>query len=497
MIPGSHIAQALGSIGVEITRSLLFVSALLAFDSISWAQSAHPPCGSIDRKSPDFLHCVVDQIEKLEASGIPIGKAAVQPPLDDLLDELGHSLGYGGQQSDVDSLKSRSFALKQRDPRENWEAIGALDFAISSYVKELGFAVSTQNLASKRANAGKDIYKDFVRQKLDFLNSDARIFYDRGPFEITVRSLWANSLESEYFLDKAYGSGTTDISALRKEMEILDDIDKRYTDPQYDYLPRNNFLSLRNSNRFWRASLSLLVAGDANTAREILKNLVSENVQNGLQSHQGDIFVYKVYDRPYQILVEADGDVKNIDFYIVNRFYNPAQLALLACTFVDEKNAVDADAFEKEVREFVFNDYSVVVASAGEQNDRLTKLGDQLTQAIQGSQGLSGQLNEITGQINEESSHILQLMQSGAQQCAISNAVRMTIYAPFQFAPRIEIIKDNARPNLLLVGGHLNAIQARRVSDFINGALSAAPDLRSTLASLSGPKAFIARVPPQ
>ena len=193
--------------------------------------------------------------------------------------------------------------------------------------------------------------------------------------------------------------------------------------------------------------------------------------------------------------VEANGDTKIIDYLIVNRFYNPAQLALLACAFVNENNTAGAEVFEKEVRDFVFNDYNVVVAAIGEQTDRLTKLGGQLTQAIQSGQGLSGRLNDITKQINQESAHILDLMQSGAKQCGIPDAD--TIYAPFQFAPRIEVIKDNAKPNLLLVGGYLNANQASMVSNFIDEVLSSVPDLRNTLASLGGATPFVARVPPQ
>jgi hypothetical protein len=467
------------------------------FASISLAQPAPPPCDQSKQKTPEFLHCVVGQIDTLESRGTPIEKAATQSPLNGFLDELGRSLGYTGAQSDVDALKSRSSALKQADPGKNWDAIVGLDYAISSHVTEIGPAVSTHALSSQSENVGKDIFEKFVRQKLSFLGSDSLTFYDRGPFEITAHSLLANSLESKYFLDREHSPGSADASTLRKEMAILDDIYKRYTDNQHDYLPRNDQQSRTNSNRFWRASISLL-AGDSSGAREILKTLASQNAVSTLESHvQGQVYVYKVYDHPYQIIVDSIGKTRNIDANVLNRLYNPAQLALLACAFVNEPGAGGAELFEKEVKEFVSSDYSVVVASTGEQTDRLIKLRDQLTQAILNNQALSGRLNDIAGQINQDSLHILQLMQSGAQQCGISDSVRTTIFAPFDLEPRIEVLQDNTKRSLLLVGRYLNANQASAVSDFINGALSSVPDLRNAAASLGGAKAVIARVPPQ
>ncbi len=147
-----------------------------------------------------FPHCVTLLVAEAMQGTSP-RDSVLGEPLTGYLHTLAERQGYQGENGDLDRLKGYSTALKT-DPNGNMAAIAALDDAIASYAGELRIAVSVTRLAASE-KPGTDIYPQLIKQELDFFRSDRAKFYDKGPFELTIRGLYAAALEGDFFLRKA------------------------------------------------------------------------------------------------------------------------------------------------------------------------------------------------------------------------------------------------------------------------------------------------------
>jgi hypothetical protein len=392
-------------------------------------------------------------------------------PLRHVLEELAETESYEGSESDLDYLKRRSTDLK-RDPIANREAITLLDRAIASHVDELRSAVSAWKIA-KFSPPGENIHPLFVQQKLAFLSSERARFYDGGPFEIARRSLLANSIEEKYFIDQK-----TNPEMLRREIGIIDEILDRYTLPQYEYLKRPQINLQINSNLFWKASL-LFALGEKGPAREIFRRLISSESGFGLETKNlGHVFIYRVFDLPYQITVQSgtseDGRPKLdvMDEGVLQRYYNPAQLALFACSFLDSAGSEGVESYAQSIKGLTLADYYVVAASADDPS-KLAQVDDAIRGALD-SDDVRGKYEKFLGIVEGQSSALYKPMTQGARLCGIESSLQDHIYSPFVFKATTQYIESPQRkfPHYLLFGGHLNGAQATIVSDFLNSLMS-------------------------
>ena len=442
------------------------------------AQEASGPCAASNPPiSKDFLACVRGALDAVGNERVSQG--VLDEPLHGYLRTLAQTLGYAGAKSDLDALKTQSTALK-RDPVANREAIALLDNAIASHVDELRPAVSREALAAKHSS-GTDIYPRFVEQKLAFLSTDETKFYDGGPFEVVRRSLLANTLEGKYFMNQ----GDPDQSLLHKEIEVLDEIHVRLTDPKYAYLsvPPANRNARINSNRFWRASL-LFVLGEKTELREMLRDIATRNQEFGIETtNPGHVYIYKTLDFPFKILLQGiDKDGKPIvetnDPHILNRFYNPAQLALRVCDLVKVAGPSKAETLARVISDLDFNDFYVVAASTND-TSQLQQFVAAVNQALE-VQALRQQRDDLVKRIAAQAETFSNTMKRGAQACGIEDAVRDKIYSAFEFKPQLKHIDGFGKQSEYLVfGGRLDANQANIVVDFLNKYVFADPALHA------------------
>jgi hypothetical protein len=395
----------------------------------------------------------------------------IADPLRQVLEQLAETEGYGGSESDLDYLKRRSTDLKG-DPIANREAITLLDRAIASHVDELRSAVSAWKIA-KISPPGTNIHPLFVQQKLDFLSSERARFYDGGPFEITRRALLANSIEEKYFIDQR-----TKPEMLRREMQIIDEILDRYTLPQYEYLKRPQINVQINSNLFWKASL-LFALGEKFSAREIFRRLIFTTSGLGLETKTlGHVFVYRVFDLPYQMTVQGgtneDGrpNLEVKDEGVLQRYYNPAQLALFACSLLDSAGSKGVEIYAQSIKGLTLADYYVVAASADDPS-KLAQLDDAIHSALD-SDDARGKYEKVLGIVEGQSGELSKSMTQGALLCGIESSLRDHIYSPFVLKGTTQYIGSPQRkfPHYLLFGGHLNGAQATIVSEFLNYLMS-------------------------
>jgi hypothetical protein len=443
------------------------------------------------------LSCVRKVIDA-ETGTRPTNEVVVGEPIYTLLEKLAEELGYRGGLDDLDDLKQRSLELK-RDPAEHRVAITALDNAIASNADEIRPAISTERLASA-TTPGTNIYSAFVQQKLGFLSSDRATFYDRGPFEIPRRLLLANALESSYFLNRE--AGNEDKSLLYKEISLLDEVLERVTDPKYSYLPivnREPQALQKDGTLFWKASV-LFVLGEKSQLRELLRRLAIENHHFNLETKSaGHIYIYKVLDLPYEMIVregiEKNGtpniDIK--DTLLLKRFFNPAQLALVACTHLDSAGTREGiNGLIKDIHDLTPSDYYVVAASGGD-SAKLKQFADVLRTVM--DHDMKNDRDEILGIVTGEDGGLFAKINVGAQKCGIEDAIRNEIYLPFEFRPKIEHIEGlDTYPDLVLFGGRLSATQANTVADFLNGVVLNRPDVQRKMMDFNGKPAYIARM---
>jgi hypothetical protein len=448
------------------------------------AQTSVTPCTEHNPMSESFLGCIRSLIDGTQKAN-PTGDSFLAEPVRGLLEKLAKAEGYQGTATDLDELKRWSLDLK-RDPMSNRNAIAVLDNAIASHSSEIRVAVSTRTTA-KNVDPGTNVHPEFVRQKLAFLTSEKAKFYDRGPFEVVRRSLLATAFEEAYFLE--WRDGKSDNVNLRNAIQVVDELLARYNSREYDYLRIRQQTLHINSHLFWRVSL-LFAMGEKSEAVEILRDLALNNRQFGLETtNPGHVYVYRVFSRPYEIkvLLGADSDggrkVEINDPWLLKRFYNPAQLAVVACTRIESAGGTrGVEEFSRTVSDLVFSDYYVVAASADDPT-KLQRL-DSAIRRIVDSKGLQEEYTRLLKDVISQGGEIPNMMKLGARLCGVEDTVLQQIYSPFQFRSEIKHIKNT---DFLVFGGRLNATQARTISDFLN--LSVFPKLQEKLEA-----AYIARM---
>jgi hypothetical protein len=440
-------------------------------------------------------------------------EAVLNPPLRGLFQKLADTEGYSGSQNDLDKLKSWSSQFKQRDPAANRDVIAILDNAIASHEGEIRTAISTV-AAAKSAHVfqGANIQPLFVNRKLAFLDSVKADFYDRGPFDVPLRVLLANALEERYFLQRS--SGSADEALLRKEITKIDELLDRYTDrAKYNYLTISQRNLQINSTLFWRGSVSFALAdneGAEKTFKELAlgartlplnseEPLASKNDRFALDSRNvGHVFVYRVFDFPYEIMFRGAQkgqwiiDVK--DPLVLQRYYNPAQLALVACAQLGEAGSNKGlEAYFQAVKDLVFSDYYVVAAS-GQSTEEIGQVAEEIKRESERNQN-GQEIEALVNTINLQGAEFLDLTTKGARRCGIEKNVQDEIYAPFQFKSQIRRLDGSQKKNyVLLYGGRMTANQATIVSDFLSNKLLSHTSLREgQIAPGSAP--YIARMP--
>jgi hypothetical protein len=401
---------------------------------------------------------------------------------------------YGGALGDIDKIKKWSSELKRRDPVANGEAIAALDNAIASYKNELRPSVSTRAAAREALNAGREaisvadaakpapgsdtnIYPLFVRRKLAFLNSKNAEFYDRGPFEIVRRLLLANSIEESYFLDK--GAGIPGSDKLRREIEIIDGLRALYESPP-SYLTIHQQKLQKNSNLFWRASI-LFALGDKDEFVKTARSLAIDNRSWGLEGESpGHVYSYRVFDQPYKILLLGRDDrgeplIEVRDAGLLNRFYNPAQLALAICAELDGSNP-GIESYTKTVRDLSFHDFYIVTTS-DQRLGGVRKFENTVTRTFS-DRKFKQESEALISRVNSDAKEFADMISRGANRCGITDEIRDDIYQPFTLKPRIEQRAESSKNERLVFGGKLDANAASIVADFINKVFET-PEIRA------------------
>jgi hypothetical protein len=434
------------------------------------------------------LRCVTQLIEGLP-KGDPIAKPILTEPVLGYLQKLTETHGYSGSEDDLNILKDYSLALKS-DPIGNRAAIAVLDSAIAYHINEMVPSLSTQALA-KASSPGTDIYPAYIKQKLAYLNSERATFYDRGPYELTRRYLLASALESQYFVDRR--AGHADLDMVRKELKVLDEILHRLNNSaEYGYIPVRSQTSSLNSDQFWRASL-LFLLGQRSELKETLRDLAIRNQLFGLDTpSRGHVYIFRVFHLPQRMTVLKNLDKRGIptvdidDSNLLNRYYNPAQLALYACAHIAEPRPERISNFIRAINELVLSDYYVVV-SASDSNIRVEDFRQAIRAAIRSSE-MTNQLQKLVQDVaSREVAGFSDTIKQGARQCDVGDSVRESIYSPFisflDFQPPVQrvdaqVLDGNSKQSgakgatvQLLFGGRLNATQANMLSEFLNNSV--------------------------
>jgi hypothetical protein len=323
---------------------------------------------------------------------------------------------------------------------------------------------------------GTDIYPRFVEQRLKFLLDPEKVkFYERGPFELSIPTSLANALESKYFLAK----NDRDDNFLRQEIRALKDAQQILLALPPNEPRRRMRL---NGNLFWQASI-FFALGDKEQFGHALHELVEQNQDFGLESKEaGHVYIYKVFDLPFGITVDGvDPDGKPVlttdDPYILNRFYNPGQLALRVCGLTNAAGRDGIRAFSDAIRDFSFNDFYVVVASGGDR-DMLRQFGDAVTKSLAEGERASRR-DKLVQEIGKNAAQLSHTMEDGAAACGVEKAQRDRVYAPFDFKFEVRHIETLGKhPEHLILGGSLNTDEANKLAEFFNEAVFADSALR-------------------
>jgi hypothetical protein len=454
---------------------VVVLAVCLARAEFSVAQDK-PPCGAVT--SEELLKCAGGLTDEAKMS------RRVSDTLAQALESLAAADSYDGASSDLARLKEWSRELKDRDPLSNRDIIAQLDSAIASYKDEIRSAVSIQAAANEAIEKdklvpGTNIQSIFVRRKLAFLDSDRAEFYKGGPFDAVRQDLLASALEESFFLD----GKNADKDKLRREVKIIDSLLALYdAPPGYLYFKQLNLE--KNSHLFWRASL-LFVLGSRSDATEALRKIVKSNSNFDIESKDaGDVYIYRVFNLPYEIRLLSAKDGRQANFEIndpslVERYFNPGQIALAACVQLDRAGSLEGIyKFRDAISSQYFHDYYVVAGSASDEK-KLQRFESALQEAV-GREELRSQLQSLTQSVLDRESSFANTMETGAKACDIDDATRLKIYSPFQFS---SLIKAHTEANgqhraRLLIGGRLAADQAQAVADFLKKILDT-PALRS------------------
>jgi hypothetical protein len=467
------------------------------------AEGAGGDCSAFDaRNQPEFLACVVVNLKSGKDDVDSVNRSAPD------LVKLSDTVGFEGRSEDLMALKSASTRLKGH-PRDNQDAITVLDNAISAHKTELRAMISPATLPSLSI----DQYPAFVRRKLSYLLSDAAPFYDGGPFEIVTRSNLATALQEIYFLDAAAEldqnsqlkkkllefAGSDRAAWAKRSIAVFDDIIYRLLSMEHDYLPIGLRKYSVNDFRYRRAT-ALLLLGENQRYRQSLKSLAIENQDFSLATTEIDhIYVYKVFYTPYRLTVSADVDSSGHtisaphidDPNIVKKLYNPAQLALVSCSAMAEAGpGASVSRLTKSVRDLALSDYYVILASSNER-----PLLETILKGIAASMKARASVRDnLEGQVKmAEVDGFSQEIKDGATECQIPDEAKKKIFSPFAFDPLLLQMENFGKFRFhLVVGGRLNADQARLIANYVNGDPEFAKLLAPSRTLSSG--AYIARM---
>jgi hypothetical protein len=454
-------------------RAAITFALFLQCPAVALAQASSGPCGDAAKQSGTFLHCIAGAVDAA-AKNHDLG-ALLKDPLQGYLRQLEAMVGYIGDPADLAVMKRTSLDLKH-DASVNSDAIiSLLDSAIASNAAELRPALSRET-AAIGIDRGTDIYPRFVEQRLKFLLDPEKVkFYEHGPFELSIKTSLANALESKYFLTK----NDRDDNLLRQEVQALKEAQQILLRPPTNE-PRQRMRL--NGNLFWQASI-FFALGDREHFGHALHELVEQNQDFGLESRDpGHVYIYKVFDLPFSITldgVDANGkpNLTAEDPYILNRFYNPGQLALRVCGLINAAGQNGIQAFSDTIRDFSFNDFYVVVAS-GSDRDMLRQFGDLVTKSIAGGER-GARRDKLLQEIGRNAAQLSHTMEDGAAACGVEKTLLDKVYAPIDFKFDIKHLETSGKyPEQLILGGSLNADQANKLAEFFNEAVFADPALR-------------------
>jgi hypothetical protein len=474
--------------GVRMAIAIVF--GLAVWIVPAWWSLSQERAACESATSEQLLKCVAGLVEAAKASD------QLNDPLRKALETLAETEGYSGTSSDLEKLKTWSIELKDRDPLSNRATIAELDNAIASQKEEIRAAVSIEAAVKEAVEqdgltAGTNVQSIFVQRKLTFLESERAKFYDRGPFEAIRRSLLASAIEESYFINGA----NADKDKLRREIRIVDELQDRYNAPS-GYLTFRQIHLQKNSNLFWRASLSFAL-GDKSGFTKVLRDLARVNSDFDLESKNiGHVYVYRVFNLPYEIRVMAgDGEpAPEIDDPgLLNRYFNPAQLALVACAQLQSVGSAQGiDRFKAAVTNMALHDY-YVVAGSSQDNEKLRQFEATLQEVVHGEE-LRGQLLSLIESVIDQGRSFSHTIEIGAKACDVDDVVRDKIYSPFQLRSTIKAHTEAPYGTRLLFGGRLDASQASAVAEFLKRTLNA-PALQAPRKKLGvNTTVFIARV---
>ena len=179
---------------------------------------------------------------------------------------------------------------------------------------------------------------------------------------------------------------------------------------------------------------------------------------------------------------------------VLNRLYNPAQLALVACAQLDAVGSDQAiDKFKSAISDLAAHDY-YVVAGIAENAENLRKFATVMQDAFRG-EGLEKDVQTLMLTVGDQSREFSEMINHGANKCGVDGAIRDRIYSPFQLVPTI---KTNAESNYpggrLVFGGRLDANQATAVVQFLRKVMETPPIHSAAEAFAVKTSVFVARM---
>ncbi len=276
----------------------------------------------------------------------------------------------------------------------------------------------------------------------------------------------------------------------------MDAIYHKLLPPISDYIQLQQIEARKNSNRFWKATTAFL-KGDVVEFRNILSKMAEDNQDFDLNTfNRGHIYVHKVFEYPYEIVVgeakphdtEPNIEISNPST-LIQRFYNPAQLALSACSLAGKIGPEFSDSFVDVVKKTYPNDYYVVVSESTNKY-ALEKLESAVFNSIQDNRE---EAEAYGNRINENAiPGFARMMTDGASECNIPEPAFRKIYRPFSFDP--QILSSETRSQLVF-GGRLNSKQASTLAQFLKNVIADAPEIRQAQKKLAlAFKVYVARM---
>ena len=228
-----------------------------------------------------------------------------------------------------------------------------------------------------------------------------------------------------------------------------------------------------------------------------LRDLAETNQSFDLSTRSAHVYIYKVFNEIYQLIVlnerEKDGifkyEAKNDN--VLDRYYNAAQLALFVCSQIESGGAGEISKFAAGIKGLKFNDYYVV---AGSSQDEL-KMKELLTSIENwfGSNRTGVGRDELLRLVKEkETPRFAEFMEAGARRCGVSPQISERIYSQFVLEAKIERLEGEDRKSAyyLVYGGRLNAEQANLLAESIDKIT----DRGANNSSSNGARAYAARM---